>query len=195
MTRNPLQHAIDVLDAFISTADALDRARGGQAVRLTFAVDEGVANALREAAAGLRDSKKALDATTAYLAGVFASLEQPIGRPDVFAQLATLRALANSCVRMLVGAGALEPPRFEREARITPMRTYDELQRAHDLLVGIMLGDVPSESRRDPSIHAAAEVLCWALHHDHNTAFTTKLHVIEQELRARGFVLERGSPT
>ena len=73
------------------------------------------------------------------------------------------------------------------------MRSQDELQRAHDLLHGIVLGEVPvgvPEADR-PILVASLDVLCWALRHDHNPAFAENLATFEEELARLGYVLEK----
>lgn len=67
------------------------------------------------------------------------------------------------------------------------MRSQDDIQEAHDRLVGILTGDVPNpftnpESNRDLNI--AAGVLCWILEHEHNTAFADNLAEITQVHKA-----------
>lgn len=80
------------------------------------------------------------------------------------------------------------------EARI--VRTPDELQQAHDLLVGLILD---SEMRavlgpdQDGKILIAmvanADVLCWILGHDHNHTFSDNLEGIQDVLAERGYAL------
>ena len=68
-------------------------------------------------------------------------------------------------------------------------RPVEQLQRAHDLLVGILLKEVPNPGFDEKYIHAAADVLCWALNHDHNIAFDQNLKRLEGALAERGFFL------
>jgi len=70
-------------------------------------------------------------------------------------------------------------------------RPVEQIQRAHDLLVPILLGDVPlpCDERTRAYIHAAADVLCWCLQHDHNDAFANNLKDIEASLLERGYQL------
>lgn len=71
------------------------------------------------------------------------------------------------------------------------MRDEQTLQRAHDQLLGILLGDVPleisDEQRRH--MHAAADVLCWILDHDHNQSFASNLQKLEEACKELGFRL------
>jgi hypothetical protein len=81
-------------------------------------------------------------------------------------------------------------------------RTFDECQHAHDMLVGLLVGD---ELDRDPILddgeqldpatrmcmRAAADVLCWVLGHGHNTSFAENLEGIEREMQRRGIVLRK----
>lgn len=72
--------------------------------------------------------------------------------------------------------------------RVPPMRSQDELQRAHDLLVGILLGEIPIvvDERERPLMTAATDVLCWALRHEHNRNFEFNLQEFERALRECG---------
>ena len=66
-----------------------------------------------------------------------------------------------------------------------------ELQRAHDLLVGLILKEAPMPEwlTRDELVLQAA-VLCWALKHDHNDTFERRMVAIETWLQEQGVVLE-----
>lgn len=90
------------------------------------------------------------------------------------------------------------------------MKTQKEIQRAHDCLIGIFVGDAPTPyaaaedlfkafmadlQRSDPALHEAicfeflkanADVLCWVLDHDHNTKFRDNMAKLEQWLREHG---------
>jgi len=71
-------------------------------------------------------------------------------------------------------------------------RPVEEIQRAHDLLVPVLLGEVPNpfetpESKR--YLHCAADVLCWILQHDHNLTFGENLEKLETGLKELGFQL------
>jgi hypothetical protein len=75
------------------------------------------------------------------------------------------------------------------------MRTRAELQRAHDLITGLVLGETGVMDLDDTTImvySTAATVLCWVLHHDHVTGFSDALRDIEAAAAARGFALVDG---
>jgi len=85
----------------------------------------------------------------------------------------------------------LNTPPIHRE-----MRLQNELQHAHDLLVGL-LGLSATMDPRIKSIvtddelklaDAQASVLCWVLRHDHNPKFTECLGYMEQFFRSLGVV-------
>jgi hypothetical protein len=71
-------------------------------------------------------------------------------------------------------------PEFAPDPALRPAM---EIQRAHDLLVGIILGEVPeleiTDEIRD-KLSAAASVLCWVLKHDHNLRFQELLDALEK---------------
>jgi len=73
------------------------------------------------------------------------------------------------------------------------MRSLDEVQRAHDMLIGIVLDQAllaKAVNPKDlPFIVAALDVLCWLLHHDHNVSFAKNIAVIEARLREQGIIL------
>jgi hypothetical protein len=72
------------------------------------------------------------------------------------------------------------------------MKTLKEVQKAHDSLVMIILGDVPNVMKEEEMVQlrSAASVLCWVLEHEHNPTFGKVLEYIEDELRKLGYVLE-----
>jgi hypothetical protein len=74
------------------------------------------------------------------------------------------------------------------------MRSEEEITRAHDLLVGAITGDcgvkIPPDSEQ--IVAHWASVLCWVLHHDHNTAFPENLQNLEKALNEAG--IELGPP-
>lgn len=75
------------------------------------------------------------------------------------------------------------------------MKTEAEIQRAHDILLAVLLKDVPNPFKDEGSIkglNAAASVLCWVLEHDHNPQFPKNLEQIERYLKERGYVLQGG---
>lgn len=76
------------------------------------------------------------------------------------------------------------------------MRDQDELQRAHDMFVAILLGECPQLEvgpQTKERIHIATDVLCWVLNHDHNQAFAKNLAAIEDQARTAGYILENKS--
>jgi hypothetical protein len=72
------------------------------------------------------------------------------------------------------------------------MRSQDELQRAHDVLLAIVLEEVPNVllTEDDLPLHAAADTLCWVLQHDHNTNFADNLASLQALLAKAGYVLK-----
>jgi len=68
------------------------------------------------------------------------------------------------------------------------MRDEAEVQRAHDMLAGIILGEVPLPLPND-KLCCAIDVLCWVLRHDHNDSFAKNLMIIEMLAAEAGFVL------
>ena len=70
------------------------------------------------------------------------------------------------------------------------MRDSDTIQRAHDTLVGIALGDVevPGLDPEDPGFVGALDVLCWVLEHDHSTAFADNLRKLRAAFAAAAIV-------
>jgi len=75
-----------------------------------------------------------------------------------------------------------------------PMRTREEVQRAHDILAGLILKpDIAARLDEDARrlIVMNLDVLCWVLCHDHNLSFPGMLKVIEDSMTAMGFGLAR----
>ena len=74
------------------------------------------------------------------------------------------------------------------------MRDRTELQRAHDILVGIILREVPFPevglTMRDLNLMAC--VLCWVLKHEHNVQFEQHVKRITEALAGAGFIITRG---
>lgn len=67
-----------------------------------------------------------------------------------------------------------------------------EIQAAHDRLLAIIHGEVPSPFQNRHAMTAlmeAASVLCWVLKHEHNQTFGDNLVRIDEYLRACGFEL------
>ena len=73
------------------------------------------------------------------------------------------------------------------------MRGETEIQRAHDILVSVILGDmtgVLTLSTRDAeAMHVAVDALCWVLSHGHSRKFAENLATIEEEIADLGFFL------
>ncbi len=78
------------------------------------------------------------------------------------------------------------------------MKSEMEIQRAHDLIAGLVLGEAPLVFGENEGRAAAAlDTLCWVLGHQHagsGTAFEKNLIAAEAEAAAMGFVLERKDP-
>ncbi len=73
-----------------------------------------------------------------------------------------------------------------------------EVQKAHDILTAIVLGEVPIDTDdADPvmmvSLRSALDTLCWVLRHEHNTAFAANIARIEKALESRGGVFRRAN--
>lgn len=85
------------------------------------------------------------------------------------------------------------------ESAESKLRPLDEIQAAHDRLVAIILGEVPSPFPESETITAkandvliwAADVLCWVLSHEHNQSFADNLEKIDRYLKARGFHFQK----
>jgi hypothetical protein len=75
---------------------------------------------------------------------------------------------------------------------ISKLRSIEELQRAHDLLVGIIMRHAPFPdvgfTMRD--INLMASVLCWCMQHEYNDQFPRVLEKITADMAAHGYVLE-----
>jgi len=73
------------------------------------------------------------------------------------------------------------------------IRTEAEVQRAHDILVGLILDECPPELRpteeQRAQLASMASVLCWMLHHDHNTSFAELLAGIEKAANDLGTII------
>jgi len=68
------------------------------------------------------------------------------------------------------------------------MRTPDEIQKAHDVLWSVLMNETPVTLFGDSEIgaHAALDVLCWILRHDHNKAFEENLEKLLEEIKRNG---------
>jgi hypothetical protein len=73
------------------------------------------------------------------------------------------------------------------------MRDQQEIQRAHDILEALVLGDVPNVMTEEeaPLVLVMLDTLCWVLGHDANDAFARNLRQIEADIEALGFRLHR----
>ena len=71
------------------------------------------------------------------------------------------------------------------------MKTQDEIQRAHDMLIGILQMEVPVAvpDEAKPIMCANLDVLCWILGCEHNQTFAKNIAEAEKEARAQGYVL------
>lgn len=71
------------------------------------------------------------------------------------------------------------------------MRTQDEIQRMHDLIVGALIdvpkGVLPEDIKKGLNLQAC--VLCWVLQHDHNTEFEDAIQLLERALMQCGYSL------
>lgn len=69
------------------------------------------------------------------------------------------------------------------------IRSAVEVQRAHDVLGAIVTGlvDIGCNQNEKRIWAQAMGVLCWALGHEHNTAFEDALAELEGEIARRGY--------
>ena len=74
-----------------------------------------------------------------------------------------------------------------------PMRSQDELQRAHDLTLNIVRGEMPFTVDQEelPMCLVSLEVLCWVLQDGHSSTFSNILAKTEELLARLGYVLEQ----
>lgn len=75
------------------------------------------------------------------------------------------------------------------------LRPAAEIQRAHDMLVSVLLDKEMSAKLSDTlseSLNFMAGVLCWVLGHGHNPAFGATLEVLEGWLAREGIVMVDG---
>lgn len=71
-------------------------------------------------------------------------------------------------------------------------RPAAEIQRAHDLLTGLLTRQIPNPAPRfTREILMYSAVLCWVLNDGHDKSFGSNLERIERELRAGGFELDK----
>ena len=74
------------------------------------------------------------------------------------------------------------------------MKTQDEIQKAHDTIVAALFGQCGPIDWTDEvkqCFHAAADVLCWVLDHDHNVMFNANMFALEERIRANGGKMEK----
>jgi len=74
------------------------------------------------------------------------------------------------------------------------VRTVLEIQRAHDILLAVLLGEInarPRSAQDELAMSAAANVLCWVLEDDCGSAeqFRANLAEIEKAAASKGYVL------
>jgi hypothetical protein len=72
------------------------------------------------------------------------------------------------------------------------LRDEMEIQRAHDILEALLLGelDVPISDETRIGIHIARSTLCWVLRHDEISEFANNLAQIEKAIADAGYVLK-----
>jgi hypothetical protein len=79
---------------------------------------------------------------------------------------------------------------------VTNMKTPKEVQRAHDILTAIVLGEVPvnhdgpDDHLKMMMLQTSLDTLCWVLGHQHNATFGGNIARIESQLESIGFVLK-----
>ena len=78
------------------------------------------------------------------------------------------------------------------EGAVEMPKTAEELQKAHDILVAIILDEVPHEIKGPAKtiVSIQCDVLCWALGHAHNEAFGKNLATIMADLEKKGLILK-----
>lgn len=77
-------------------------------------------------------------------------------------------------------------------------REPKEIQKAHDILLAVLLGEVDI-GPLDPAVFgrmgAVADALCWVLQHDHNDTFERYYQALQKAIESTGAVLiDQGSP-
>ncbi len=72
------------------------------------------------------------------------------------------------------------------------MKTQHEIQRAHDLIVPALTGEIalPLSSDDKKFWVITANVLCWVLNHSHNLRFKAELESLEQLAKDNGYHIE-----
>lgn len=74
------------------------------------------------------------------------------------------------------------------------MKSEDEIQRAHDLLIGLINEEVVVGRNVELPVQEMAEacaVLCWVLGHDHNQSFNENLSKLEKFANDHDYFLEK----
>ena len=68
------------------------------------------------------------------------------------------------------------------------MKTHADIQYAHDLCIGIVLGETSGKFDKQvlERLHIAADVLCWVLEHEHNQTFQKNMDNLLEYLRSVG---------
>lgn len=74
------------------------------------------------------------------------------------------------------------------------MKTQIQIQRAHDMLLAMILREVPIHLTEEhkKTISLTASVLCWVLEHDHNPMFGQLLAELEHIATDADYGLEFG---
>lgn len=72
------------------------------------------------------------------------------------------------------------------------MKSEKEIQRAHDVLIGVILREAKVEASEGDKqrLVACCNVLCWVLEHEHNPGFAKLLGEVERAIYAAGYRLE-----
>lgn len=73
------------------------------------------------------------------------------------------------------------------------MRSQDEIQRAHDALIAVLLDEVPAPAAPDVKriLEAQTDVLAWVLENDEQSKFGGNMARLNAALEKLGFVLTR----
>lgn len=71
-----------------------------------------------------------------------------------------------------------------------PMRSRDEVQKMHDILIAVVLGEVPVRFPADviERMNYSCDVLCWVLQHDHNDSFEKNVAEMMEEFERLGII-------
>lgn len=78
------------------------------------------------------------------------------------------------------------------------MRTPEEIQHAHDILIAVILDEAPypRTEEQEKEIVAALDVLCWILGHNHNENFQSNLESTINYIEAQGYrLIDKGTPS